>query len=343
MLYKKILIITGSYPPDVCGVGDYVKNLTNNSLSDNFSLYYNNDWNIRNLFRIIKEINALKHYFLNLQYPTQGYGWSLIPLFLTIYYSFFTSKKLILTVHELSQRTFKSRIITILMIFFSSKIIFTNEFEKKYALKIIPFIKNKVHVIKICSNIASAKVLKKYSERTYDLIYFGHIRPNKGIEEFIECANSISRNSKFKIAIVGQILPIFEKYYEQLKSKNKYLNIEFIINNDENRVIDILNSSKIVYLPFPDGISERRGSFLASIANGALVLTTNGKFTTKELENTCYFTTISKASEAVVRILTVFNDEEFSIIQDNNKNFLLTAIPDSWESVAKSYLKLIDK
>ena len=45
-----------------------------------------------------------------------------------------------------------------------------------------------------------------------------------------------------------------------------------IVDQDEDVVSDLLSNIKIVYLPFPDGISSRRGTLLASIQNGCTVV-----------------------------------------------------------------------
>jgi hypothetical protein len=56
----------------------------------------------------------------------------------------------------------------------------------------------------------------------------------------------------------------------------------------ENEVGSLLANNLLAYLPFPDGVSERRGSFFAALANNMLVFTTKGEQSTAEMEETVY-------------------------------------------------------
>lgn len=96
------------------------------------------------------------------------------------------------------------------------------------------------------------------------------------------------------MAIVGQVLSEFESYFTDLKGKYKEVIIDYYLNETSDLVSCLLNNAKIVFLPFPDGISERRGSFLAAITNGALVVTYRGRFVTSSLECICFLLLLIK-------------------------------------------------
>ena len=51
-------------------------------------------------------------------------------------------------------------------------------------------------------------------------------------------------------------------------------NIEFKIDYDEHEVANLLSETKVMVLLYPDGVSFRRGTFLASLGNGCEVITT---------------------------------------------------------------------
>ena len=68
------------------------------------------------------------------------------------------------------------------------------------------------------------------------------------------------------------------------------LSVPIRLNLSDEEVASILNDSKIAYLPFPDGISERRGSFLAAATNGVIVLSNAGRFTYEALRQSVVIT-----------------------------------------------------
>jgi glycosyltransferase involved in cell wall biosynthesis len=102
------------------------------------------------------------------------------------------------------------------------------------------------------------------------LAYFGHIRPLKGIENFVN-AVSIFKNN-LNVQIIGQVLVKYMDFFKQICLDAKKLKIDLLTDKDDNDVADLLSNVKIVYLPFPDGVSNRRGTLLASLQNGCVVI-----------------------------------------------------------------------
>lgn len=327
-------MITGSYPPnDICGVGDYTACLMAEANKQEWELYYSNDWSIKALRNKIKSINSFKAKFIIMQYPTQGYGWSIVPQLIALYYSFFTKKRFITVLHEFSQRTMKAKLATIPLLL-SNKVIFTNTFEKNFAEKIFPFRKNKYNIIKIFSNIPSPQKINGLSERIYDICYFGHIRPLKGLEDFIEI---VSKFQHKKILIIGQVLNEYKEYANKIEKECINKNICFMYNKEIKEVSNLLNKTKIAFLPFPDGVSERRGTLLAALSNGTAVITYKGKFSTKSLIKTCFITNKERASKDISNLLKELDNNQYSKIQAMNKEYLNSEIPHSWKDIVNMY------
>lgn len=331
MIIKKILFITGSYPPDVCGVGDYSERLFSalKKGNDFFQLFYKKKWNVGNLFSYLKEIKSKKADLLHFQYPTEGYGYSFLPLLLMF---FLPNNKKIITIHELSNRTFKAKIFTMLLLFFSDKIIVTNETEYAYLKKKPILNRKKIFVINIGSNIPKSKNFeKKTSERKIDLAYFGHIRPIKGLESFIDVANQLCANKK--CAIIGQNLVRYQSYLEELQNESKC--IEYLLNGSVEGTADNLSDCKIVYLPFPDGVSSRRGSLMAAALNGCIIVTTYSH--DKEINNFfdkhCYLVhNEDEAEKIIVQLL----DENNSVYK--NVTELMNLF--SWEEISRKHFNV---
>ena len=333
---NKFLVITGSYPPDICGVGDYTSCLINAANKTTWHLYYSSKWGISTFQKKIKEINSFHCNKIILQYPTQGYGWSLLPQLLCLYYSWFTNKTFIVVLHEFSQRTIKAKLATYPLLF-ANKVIFTNDFEKKYAECRLPFCKKRYGTIRILSNIKPVKILKNWEERKYDIVYFGHIRPLKGLEDFLRTITTIRESKFIKVAVIGQILPDFEDYLYDLKQQYSNVLIDYFLNNSAEHVASLLNDSKVVFLPFPDGISERRGSFLAAIANGALVMTYKGKFLTPHLKRICFFTSLQDAAEDLIKLLEEMTLPDYQSQREKSEEYFSKELPQSWNEITCLY------
>ena len=73
-----MLIITGTYPPRKCGVGDYCQNPLSTQQAKDWNLYTDNNWSISTFFQKIKSIRNTNSKIINIQYPTVGYGKSLL-------------------------------------------------------------------------------------------------------------------------------------------------------------------------------------------------------------------------------------------------------------------------
>lgn len=328
---KKIIQITGSYPPKFCGVGDYTYKLVKELEKQNFNIdiFYKNDWSIKFYVKYLKELLFKKGDFYHFQYPTEGFGYSFLPILLLI--SLFRKTKII-TIHELSNRNISAYIYTQLLIIFSDIVIVTNEIEKSHASRFL-FNTNKVKIIPIASNISVSNfALNKFEDRKFDVAYFGHIRPHKGIEDFLESISYIPKNSK--VIIIGQTLNKYDLFYKLIQFRASELNIEVIINREENEVANLLSDVKIAFLPYPDGISNRRGSMLASLQNGCTIVSTKSKFElfNSFFENFCFLVNSNQeASEIIINLL----DGHLKLKKTEDYRYIYT-----WEYVILEHAKI---
>lgn len=334
-------MISGSFPPEVCGVGDYTSRVMDTSTAATWKLYRPRDWSPATFLQKIKDVNSSAAQVIFMQYPTQGYGWSLLPHALCVYYSLFSKRRFFVVLHEYSQLSPKSRSALGIMLRSASHVIFTSDFERESAVKRFARLATRSSVIKIRSNIASHLPSPAVGERPIDIVNFGHIRPKKGIETYIESiAHLKAVRGDVRAVLVGQSPAGFEDYLEQISERCLAVGIEIMLNRSDTEVAELLSSAKIAYLPFPDGVSERRGSALAAMSNGALVCTTSGRFTTASLERAMHVLAPDAQHAAVLNDLLNLTPAAQSELQQKGHDYLASDTPASWDDVAKKYLSI---
>ena len=149
---NSILIVTGSLPPDVCGVGDYTQLLINH-LSERVPAvraFYRRDWSLRMFGRYARQIRESGAEVINIQYPTRGYGHSIVPHLLNL---IARPARMVVTLHEFSRGSLLGRLAMCLFFLTADRVIFTTEFERQAACRVAPWLKKRSVVIPIGSNI----------------------------------------------------------------------------------------------------------------------------------------------------------------------------------------------
>jgi glycosyltransferase involved in cell wall biosynthesis len=325
----KVGIITGSYPPDACGVGDYSKRLvlalTNQGIEA--KVITHSSWSYKSLSYIIKKINSSNSEVLHMQYPTVGYGYSILPQILCVLYP------MVVTLHEFSQARFLRKIALLPFFMWAKCIIFTSKYEQQAAVNYFPWVRTAMDVIPIGSNMPISRTSAKHN----DIVYFGLIRPHKGLEKVIEAAVKFAELSlPYRIKIVGSPDRRYVSYMEELKSETQSLPISWETGLPDYQVADVLAGACAAYLPFPDGASERRGSLLAVLENGVPVITTRGEHTSDELAKSVLF---ADGAAAVVKIVSELaqNDKYRSELVQQGYNYIKKF---SWAAIAGRHIDI---
>lgn len=338
----RILFITGSYPPDVCGVGDYAycllgslrKLIDSLHYVDEIMLFYKNDWSYDCLWKYFCEIKRYKPDVIYMQYPTEGYKYSLLPqlLMLVMFY-----KRRVVNLHEFKRKSAKGKLAVCLFYLFGCEFVYTNKEDRSYAKKIFPWLLgSKCSVIRIGSNIP----FQKGANDIYDVVYFGQIRPRKGIEDYISIIEILrSREFTKKIAFVGAVPMNYKAYALLIMDKLKHLRVEVFIDMNPEAVSQVLSSSRFCVLPFEDGISERRGSALAAMGNGCIVV---GKKSVKNTPNTLPTNSVLYGvdNRDIANIVSCYSNEvtmyKRSVAQEHIRSL-------SWDTLAALHLNFLDR
>lgn len=337
----RVVIITGEYPPVIGGIGDYTSQLMNTEEAKSWILFYKKRWNVLFLFKYIHELLKLKPDYIFMQYPARGYAWSFSPYLLSAVFSLFTKITFIPVLHEYSQLHFIRKMQMNLILFTAKKIIVTNSFEKEAVINKNKKLEDKIKIIKILSNTNPFASQKNLQERYYDIAYFGLISRNKGIEVFIDVVEKYKHiKHDLRSVIIGGFpnTKAFRRYSDCINNLANDNGIETILNKPLSDISKLLNDTKILLLPFPDGCSERRGSYISGLKAGCVVITRKGEYTTDAMFKSAFF---SDDAESIIKNIdkVLFNMTEKNYIeyQNNVKSYLSTEFPLSWNEIAKEY------
>lgn len=264
-----MVIVTGSYPPDACGVGDYTYKLYDalQEIGCAPQLFHRKTWRLRDLVPYVRAIGRLDDQVVNLQYPTEGYRYSLIPQLLPF---LLRRRKTVLTLHEFTRKSLKGRLASCLFFLGVDWIIFTTEEERNAVCTLAPWFRARSSIIRV----GSAIPMREPQSADADLTYFGLLRPGKGLETFADVVSMLAGQRSIKARVVGQVVAGYEEYARDICNRFVPEITQLILNQDEHTVGDYLSRTKIALLPFPDGMSFRRTSAFATMGNGALLVTT---------------------------------------------------------------------
>jgi len=326
-------MISGTYPPQRCGVGDYTEKLVLALRNQNLKVEVlaNIDWSLRHFKNICSKIDESSPDIIHIQFPSIGYGYGIVPQLLSLKY------KTVITVHEASQ-FHPIRKMFLLPFSIKSDLIFSSQFECQYFKSIFPWFTRKPFVIPIGANIGSSVNNFSNEHRNgNEIVYFGLIRPKKGIEQVMALAVLLKEHHlDYQIKIIGQILDKNSEYFSDLKKATEGLPVQWLINLSENEVEKELSMQTMAYLPFPDGASERRGSLLAVLKYGLLVYTTQGPQTPAEFNK---ILTYVNSPVEFFKILTALDPEKITkklLEKSGDAQSLMKRF--EWPEIAKKHI-----
>jgi glycosyltransferase involved in cell wall biosynthesis len=274
-MYLRVALIVGDNHTPFCGVKNYARSLAQALAERGIEAQVMTpaDWSARSVLGFSERLRKEGYDIVHLQYPSIGYRGSLFPHFLGFMNVADVS---VVTVHEYSALPRAQRISTQLFRGTASAVIFCSHYERSLYDRQLANIGAPQSVIPIGSNVPAAAT---DGSRDGTVVYFGQIRPNKGIEQFIELARrSIALHRQFSFHIIGSAPAAHQKYLRELQQSAPEI-VRWSIDLEFAQVSNILARSFAAYLPFPDGVSERRGSMLAALTNGLPVLSTIGAAT----------------------------------------------------------------
>ncbi|HHT9107385.1 MAG TPA: glycosyltransferase family 4 protein [Candidatus Wunengus sp. YC63] len=358
---KKVAMVTGSFPDDPCGVGDYTARLSQELARQGINVCVLTtdlpeikplhpsitvckvvkSWRLCNTFRFVRFLKAMKPDIIHIQYPTRGYRWFLLPNFLPLICWFIFPKLCrIATIHEFTIAHKFRKIGMIFLLLLSNKIIFPDQHEASAVLKWLPWFKGRYTVIPIGANIepVSNTVSSRRMAETPYIVYFGFATKSKDV---------ITLFHAFKQLLLHGVqckLVMITRLSGDDHSVMKKSGIEHAITVTgyctPEQVSRYFTNATACVLPFKDGVSLRRGTFLTALRHGLPVVTTMGENVPEVLKNweNVILTPIGDYQAMSDAILKLFHDPGLrNKISDNARELGKSF---SWDNIGLQHVAL---
>lgn len=263
------------------------KNIKRNTKVDYYQL---SDWkisksNIEKIYKILDENNIST---IHMEYPGDLYGKTFLASFLPFFIHRYCKKKrrkisVNVRLHEFSRARFLRKVAIIPILLWADSIYVPAKKDREIVSKIGG---NRVHPTTIGANIkvVSNEVL---SSETITISYFGSVYQGKGIEKMLSVWKRIKAEDscdRFRFKIIGEIGTESNNHFcdyhkqvwtwiEQYGLKDS-IEVTGYISDEE--VSKEIQKSQIAMLFYEDGLTLRRGSFLAYLAHGIPIITSMG-------------------------------------------------------------------
>lgn len=262
-----ITLVSGCPDESSCGVYDYSGKLAEALIEAGVAAIVNNakDWSIGGIVRM--NLALRRSSVIHIQYPSLAFENKKAP-----YFAFFglLLKSKVVTFHEFSTKSQIGKILSMPLLMLANSIIVTSRQEAEAIKSVYKFARRKLSIIPIGSNICEAIVPGK----CFDVVYFGQIRANKGIEQYLDILEAMPHLSA---AFLGGFASDDDAECRLLVERARSVGALVKINEENKTIARFIASSRLAVLPFPDGLTERRGSALAAMINRTLVVSTRAK------------------------------------------------------------------
>jgi glycosyltransferase involved in cell wall biosynthesis len=321
----KVLIVTGSFPPMKCGIGDYSFYLANALAADpeievavltsadakvegaaervtRFSVM--NRWSLAEARKIIEVIRNWSPDIVHIQYPTQGYRHGRLPWLLPAI-AFFLGKKVVQTWHEGYSRRDTPELL-LKSIIPSTLVVVRPGYEGNlhpalhWALwnRQCIYIPNASTIPRVAlDEREKLKIRARYLKSQKRLVvFFGFVYPHKGVELLFDIANPATDC----IVIAGEMgndsaysLEI-ERRASAEPWRGKVTVTGFLSPADSAA---LLSAADAAVLPFRLGGGEWNTSIHAAVIQGTFVVTTSLNQTGYDQTRNVYYSKVDAVSE----------------------------------------------
>lgn len=313
-------------------------------------VYYMKKWNFfcGNTLKLWNILKNEKITCIHMEYPGDGYGKTLFPSFIPFLvrlYNLLFGKQIRFNIrlHEFTQARFIRKAAIIPLVLFAHNVYIPALHDRTRLEKIFG---SKIKSTVIGTNIF---VPEKTLEKTSDLIniaYFGSVYPGKGIERLLKIWKTIKENDKegiFCFTIIGEINPNNENHFSEYHKKIYVMLEQYGLKNsiritgyiEDDQVSKEMFQTDIAMLLYEDGLTLRRGSFIAFLLHEVPVITVEGDLEAKALLKDIKSVYMSKTDEDIINVVNEWKNVDRKEL--TKYNYKLKKYFD-WNNIATTFL-----
>lgn len=357
----RVLFLSGSFPPSLCGIGDYTWRLGTALADKNVEVGVltlrggqtrfgrlqvfpvAKRWGVFEVPRLLRHVKLFRPDIVHLQYPGAGYGHSLGPHILSLSVAM-QRLPLVITAHEFKVVHMLRRLSIAALLPWARVVVFTTESERQCAVcfwRKLGWRLDRTRVIQIGSNLPNSE---KCIQPDPDLVsYWGMFHRGKGLEQLLSGFRlALNKHSGLRLQLVGGLRPSDVAYFEELKRTIAQMGldgyVELRTDCPGEEVVRLLQRSGVVVLPFVDGATFRRGTLVAALRLGLPVITTRGPDTPVDLvngTNIMFADSAAKIAEGIMRLRV-----ETGLRNTISENARALAGRFGWETIATEHVAL---
>lgn len=299
---RKAMLVCGAFAPEPCGVGDYTGRLASSLEEEGCEVHVLtstkarsmggfrvhaaiDDWtDLRETRRKVLElVDGIRPDVVQVQYPgsfgpaNRSLAGNLLPLWIRS-----RGVRVCTTLHEWGERKLQWRLRAAFMALGSDALVAVTSSDARL-LAALPIVgRRPVRHVPIGSNLDFGYETAPVAGVPV-LAYFGFLHPLKGVRELVETAAALRRRGVgFRLDLHGHFHPEQDSHHAEIRSQveaaglGESVRFPGPVPSDPKGASESFRDAVLGVLPFREGVSERRGSFLALGQAGIPVLTSPG-------------------------------------------------------------------
>lgn len=372
-----LLYVTGSYPENQEGIASGAKVLLNEMINEKsaedflllttdtqiitrnieknancrYELMPNWKLSLANRRRFESILDKYDIEAIHMEYPGDLYGKTFLASFLPYILKKYNKKhgtKITYNVrlHEFSRARLLRRIAIIPILKYSDRVYVPaqkdREIVSKYANAEV-----KQAIIGTNISVVSNEIIE---DEKVTIAYFGSVYPGKGIEKMLSIWKQIREDDiedKFRYKIIGEIDTDdnnhFQEYHKRVWKWIEEYGLKDVITvtgyvTDEQVSYEIQHS-QIATLFYEDGLTLRRGSFLAFLAHGTPIVTSLGDEESNQLFNGHKGVSMCLNENAMIEAIKKYSELSIKEKEEIRKDAIELSRNFEWKNIAKGFLR----
>lgn len=363
----RIVLITGSYPPMRCGIGDYTFQLVGAMRNAGVEAAVLTSagagvgsegsgvhpvvrgWGIWRAIPVAIRVCRHRPHLVHVQYPTLGYGYRLGPHALVMLLRTM-GVRVISTIHEFREAHPLRKLGLVPFFLWSNALVFTAEEERAAVANTLPLLRRKLerkaYVIPVGSNIPVTARVVKSSTQAPVASYFGLFYPGRQVEVVVRAFSKMAEvHPTVTFRFIGDVHPYHRAYFDEVRrvvdGALPRHRVEWVLGKRPEEISVALAESDVCLLPYPDGASFRRTTLIAALSTGVAVITTKGDSTPRLLAESSSVL-FAKNEDGMARmLLEVLGDPALARRIGENGRALSKRF--SWDQIVEAHLTVYER